>query len=108
MADAIAAQSEAAASLSGKASTPTEDLPDYRAALAMLAGGAWFGDWLLDDVVVKLGVGLAAGFDKSAEAFDSFGRMGFGFVEIGSGTGTSLKMPLSNSAAKRSRGVIGR
>ena len=37
LADAIAAQSEAAASLSGKASTPTEDLPDYRAALAMLA-----------------------------------------------------------------------
>ncbi|WP_222182369.1 quinone-dependent dihydroorotate dehydrogenase [Geminicoccus harenae] len=31
-------------------------------------------------------VGLAAGFDKSAEAFDSFGRMGFGFVEIGSVT----------------------
>jgi len=36
--------------------------PFVNAALAMLAGGAWFGDWLLDDVVVKLGVGLAAGF----------------------------------------------
>ena len=37
LADAIASQSEAAATLSGKASTPTEELPDYRAALAMLA-----------------------------------------------------------------------
>lgn len=37
LADAIASQNEAAATLSGKASTPTEDLPDYRAALAMLA-----------------------------------------------------------------------
>jgi dihydroorotate dehydrogenase len=31
-------------------------------------------------------IGLAAGFDKNAEAFDGFGRMGFGFVEIGSVT----------------------
>jgi membrane fusion protein (multidrug efflux system) len=37
LADAIASQSEAAATLSGKASTPTEELPDDRAALAMLA-----------------------------------------------------------------------
>jgi len=37
LADAIASQSEAAATLSGKANTPTEELPDYRAALAMLA-----------------------------------------------------------------------
>lgn len=28
-------------------------------------------------------VGLAAGLDKNAEAFDSLGAMGFGFVEIG-------------------------
>lgn len=28
-------------------------------------------------------VGLAAGLDKNAEAFDIFGNMGFGFVEIG-------------------------
>lgn len=28
-------------------------------------------------------VGLAAGLDKEAEAFDMFGAMGFGFVEIG-------------------------
>ena len=28
-------------------------------------------------------VGLAAGFDKSAEAVDGLGRLGFGFIEIG-------------------------
>ncbi|MEL1266003.1 HlyD family secretion protein [Pseudoxanthomonas putridarboris] len=37
LADAIASQSEATASLSGSASTPTQDLPEYRAAQAMLA-----------------------------------------------------------------------
>lgn len=31
-------------------------------------------------------IGLAAGFDKSAEAFAQLGRLGFGFVEIGSVT----------------------
>ena len=31
-------------------------------------------------------LGLAAGFDKNAEAMHSFLRMGFGFVEIGSVT----------------------
>ena len=31
-------------------------------------------------------IGLAAGFDKNAQAFDGFGRMGFGFVEIGTVT----------------------
>ncbi len=36
LADAIASQSEAAATLSGSAGTPTTELPDYRAALAML------------------------------------------------------------------------
>ena len=36
LADAIASQSEAAATLSGDAATPTTELPDYRAALAML------------------------------------------------------------------------
>lgn len=36
--------------------------PFVNAAIAMLAGGAWFGGWLLDDVVVKLSVGLAAGW----------------------------------------------
>ena len=31
-------------------------------------------------------VGLAAGFDKSAEAVDGLGRLGFGFVEVGTVT----------------------
>ena len=35
--------------------------PFVNAAIAMLAGGAWFGGWLLDDVFIKLGVGLASG-----------------------------------------------
>src|SRR3954453_22185323 len=30
-------------------------------------------------------IGMAAGFDKSAEAPDALLRLGFGFVEIGSG-----------------------
>jgi len=34
-------------------------------------------------------IGLAAGFDKSAEAYDSLFRLGFGFVEVG--TVTPLK-----------------
>ena len=37
LADAIATQSEATASLSGSPGTPTQDLPEYRAAAAMLA-----------------------------------------------------------------------
>ncbi len=37
LADAIATQSEATASLSGSPGTPTQDLPEYRAAMAMLA-----------------------------------------------------------------------
>ncbi len=36
--------------------------PFVNAAIAMLAGGAWFGGWLLDDVVIKLAVGLGAGW----------------------------------------------
>jgi len=36
--------------------------PFVNAAIAMLAGGAWFGGWVLEDVVVKLGVGLAIGY----------------------------------------------
>ena len=36
-------------------------------------------------------IGLAAGFDKSAEAFNSLLKLGFGFVEIG--TVTPLKQP---------------
>lgn len=37
LSEAIATQSEAAATLSGSIGTPTQDLPEYRAALAMLA-----------------------------------------------------------------------
>jgi sodium/hydrogen antiporter len=36
--------------------------PFVNLAIAVLAGGAWFGGWLLDDVIVKLSVGLAAGW----------------------------------------------
>ncbi len=36
--------------------------PFVNAAIAMVAGGAWFGGWLLDDVVLKLGIGLLAGW----------------------------------------------
>lgn len=36
--------------------------PFVNAAIAMVAGGAWFGGWLFDDVVVKLSVGLFAGW----------------------------------------------
>ncbi|MCO8126299.1 cation:proton antiporter [Acidimicrobiia bacterium EGI L10123] len=36
--------------------------PFVNAGIAMLAGGAWFGGWLLDDVVVKLSVGTLAGW----------------------------------------------
>jgi NhaP-type Na+/H+ or K+/H+ antiporter len=36
--------------------------PFVNAGIAMLAGGAWVGGWLLDDVVVKLSVGLVAGW----------------------------------------------
>jgi NhaP-type Na+/H+ or K+/H+ antiporter len=36
--------------------------PFVNAAIAMLAGGAWFGGWFLDDFVVKLSVGLLVGW----------------------------------------------
>lgn len=36
--------------------------PFVNLALAILAGGAWFGGWMLDDVIVKLGVGLVVGW----------------------------------------------
>src|SRR5262245_6147024 len=31
-------------------------------------------------------VGLAAGFDKNAQAVDGLGRLGFGFIEVGTVT----------------------
>lgn len=36
--------------------------PFTNAAIAMLAGGAWVGGWFLDDVLLKLGSGLAVGW----------------------------------------------
>ena len=36
--------------------------PFVNLALAVLAGGAWFSGWVLDDVIVKLSVGLVAGW----------------------------------------------
>ena len=36
--------------------------PFTNAAIAMLAGGAWFGGWLLDDVVIKLTSALVVGW----------------------------------------------
>jgi len=36
--------------------------PFVNAAIAMAAGGAWLGGWVLDDVVVKLAVGLVVGW----------------------------------------------
>lgn len=36
--------------------------PFVNAALAMLAGGAWFGSWVLDEVVLKLASGLLVGY----------------------------------------------
>jgi dihydroorotate dehydrogenase len=42
-------------------------------------------------------LGLAAGFDKSAEAVDGLGRLGFGFIEVGTVT------PLPQSGQPRPR-----
>ena len=42
-------------------------------------------------------IGLAAGFDKHAEAYEGMLRMGFGFVEVGSVT------PLPQSGNDRPR-----
>jgi sodium/hydrogen antiporter len=36
--------------------------PFVYAAIAMVGGGAWFGGWLLDDVVIKIGAGLVVGY----------------------------------------------
>src|SRR6516225_1068154 len=54
------------------------------------AGGAWEEDHILATRVFGLDfpnpLGLAAGFDKNAEAFAHMPRLGFGFAEIGSVT----------------------
>lgn len=36
--------------------------PFTNAAIAIAAGGAWIGGWLLEDVAIKLGVGLLVGY----------------------------------------------
>ena len=38
------------------------------------------------DTKIKNPIGLAAGFDKSAEVYNSLFRFGFGFIEIGTVT----------------------
>ena len=72
----------------------------HRAAMTMLRGGLTLGRDTPDDAVLRtqvLGlafdnpVGLAAGFDKGAEAPNALLRLGFGFVEVG--TITPLPQP---------------
>ncbi|HEY6728959.1 MAG TPA: quinone-dependent dihydroorotate dehydrogenase [Polyangiaceae bacterium] len=66
--------------------------------LACLPGGLWWLRMLysVDDPVLRLRafglelnnpLGLAAGLDKDAEAFEAFGALGFGLVEVGTLTG---------------------
>ena len=40
----------------------------------------------LAGMILKNGIGIAAGFDKHAEGVEGLHKMGFGFVEIGSVT----------------------
>ena len=66
--------------------------------LARLPGGLWWLKTLfaVDDPLLRLEalglelknpIGLAAGLDKDAEAFEAFGALGFGLVEVGTLTG---------------------
>lgn len=66
--------------------------------LAHVPGGLWWLRTLFsyDDPVLRLRalgldlknpIGLAAGLDKDAEAFDALGALGFGLVEVGTLTG---------------------
>lgn len=66
--------------------------------LARLPGGLWLlrSLYAVDDPVLHLKalglelknpLGLAAGLDKDAEAFEAFGALGFGLVEVGTLTG---------------------
>lgn len=66
--------------------------------LGRLPGGLWWLKTLysVDDPVLRLHafglelknpLGLAAGLDKDAEAFEAFGALGFGLVEVGTLTG---------------------
>lgn len=66
--------------------------------LARLPGGLWWLRTLFsaDDPILRLKalglelknpIGLAAGLDKDAEAFEAFAALGFGLVEVGTLTG---------------------
>jgi dihydroorotate dehydrogenase len=68
------------------------------ACFGRLPGGLWWLKTLFayDDPVLRLRalgldlknpIGLAAGLDKDAEAFDALGALGFGLVEVGTLTG---------------------
>ncbi len=66
--------------------------PFTNLAIALAAGGAWFGGWLLDDVVLKLTIGLVSGLVLGRlVGYLAFGipatvqlaRTGQGFVSIG-------------------------
>ncbi len=70
----------------------------FLAVLSRLRAGLWllerlfaYRDRVLNVRAMGLDfenpVGLAAGLDKNAEAFDAFGAMGFGLVEVGTLTG---------------------
>ncbi|EAQ64727.1 Dihydroorotate dehydrogenase 2 [Marinomonas sp. MED121] len=70
----------------------------HELSLELLAAGQRLGvnrlllDSVPDSPVEVMGltfpnaVGLAAGLDKNADAFEAFGQMGFGFVEVGTVT----------------------
>jgi dihydroorotate dehydrogenase len=47
--------------------------------------------WVWNDLVFKNRIGLSAGFDKTAEAFDELADLGFGFIEIGTVTPSPQK-----------------
>ena len=47
--------------------------------------------WIWNDLVFKNRIGLSAGFDKTAEAFDELADLGFGFIEIGTVTPSPQK-----------------
>ncbi|MBX6322284.1 MAG: quinone-dependent dihydroorotate dehydrogenase [Rhodospirillaceae bacterium] len=69
--------------------------PAHRLALRLLAAGLVPAPGGTDDPVLRIRLwgldfpnplGLAAGFDKDAQAVDALLRLGFGFVEVGSVT----------------------
>jgi sodium/hydrogen antiporter len=66
--------------------------PFTNLAIALAAGGSWFGGWLLDDVIVKLSVGVVVGlvlgrvigwFAFGSKTGQALARSGQGFVALG-------------------------